>query len=322
MEEERHGSAALTAYGQYNTVADCDFHDSQGGGFSSGDEANDGNALIGNWIHDMREGDWQHAFRLQGGQRFFIAFNRFGPGTEANWDQLTIRGNSHDVVIYGNTIEDWVTSVQPQNRSQNDERQHHVILDSNLFIGAHNNGLALEIDSRDVTVRNNVFFNYDFIGVLENDTVVGPAQRISIYNNTAIGSAAGFGFLSVPSACSDVRVENNVFLRTGSGGGNFLSGGSLAGVSDHNLFYGPGWTVTGTELFDARTLSAWRSATGNDTNSLVQDPTFLSLDPASASFATPSATSPVVGKGASLGAALDFHGNLRGAATDIGAIQH
>jgi hypothetical protein len=320
--EETLGITSVTAYGQYNTVADCEFHDSQDAGYSDGDEANHGNALIGNWVHDMREGDWEHVFRLQGGQRFFIAENHFGPKTVANWDALTIRGNSHDVVIYGNTLEDWVTSVEPQNRDQNDERQHHVILDSNLFIGRQNNGQALVIDARDVTVRNNVFYNYDLIGSLENDTVVGPAQRISIYNNTAIGSAAGFGFFNVPSPCSDIRVENNVFLRTGNGGGNFLSGGSLAGVSDHNLLYGSGWTVTGTELFDARTLSAWRTATGQDANSLIQDPAFLSLDPNSTSFATPSAASPVVGKGVPLGAALDFHGNPRGAAIDIGAVQH
>lgn len=51
--QERLGITSVTACGQYNTVADCEFHDSQDAGFSGGDEARHGNALIGNWVHDM-----------------------------------------------------------------------------------------------------------------------------------------------------------------------------------------------------------------------------------------------------------------------------
>lgn len=102
----------LSPYGTYNTVAECNIHDVSSTGYSSGGE---GDALIGNWVHNKCVQDAEHTYRLQGGTRYFIAFNNL-EGNVDNYDSLTIRGNTDKVVICKNTL-DRVTGIWPQVRN-------------------------------------------------------------------------------------------------------------------------------------------------------------------------------------------------------------
>lgn len=336
VEQHNVSNQWMDPYGQYNTVAECNIHEVSGTGYSSG---GDGGAIIGNWVHDKGPEDPEHVYRLQGGSRYFIAFNNF-EGNVVNYDSLTIRGNTEKVVIYKNTL-DRVTGIWPQVRDLYDETQRYCILDSNLFIGRvnppnYNNPesvrqLAIGLHAKDIVIRNNVIYNYNYGINVENDTVVGPSRRIKIYNNTYINDTPGGGcmFVNVDPGCFDIEVKNNLILdnagsdplytrivRVRSGGATFN------GTSNNNLFFGNSWNQD-TILFNSYNLAQWQAATGHDLNSRMQNPNLASLEIESANFVLPlSNDSPPVNAGLLTGAALDYNGNLRDMSRDIGAVEY
>ncbi len=329
LEQDQLSGAWMAPYGTYNTVAECNIHDVSGTGYSSGGQ---GGALIGNWVHDKCTQDPEHTFRLQGGTRYFIAFNNL-EGNIVNYDSLTIRGNSDKVVVYKNTL-DRVTGIWPQVRNSFEEYQHHCILDANLFMGRNysdpnSRSTAIGLHSKDIVIRNNIIFNYRLGVSIENDTVVGPSQRIKVYNNTFINMTAdsSFYFASIDPACSDIVVKNNAILdnagstamytrilRDRSGGNTFL------GTSNHNIFYGADWNA-GMVLFNTYDLDAWQAASGQDLDSRLLNPALAGLDPDSANFALPLEGSPLINAGDFTGAALDYHGNVRDLSPDVGAVE-
>ncbi len=328
LEQDHLSGQWIAPYGQYNTVAECHIHDVSGTGYSSG---GDGGAVIGNWVHDKCEDDPEHVFRLQGGSRYFIAFNTF-EGNVVNYDALTIRGNTEKVVVYRNQL-DRVTGIWPQVRNYYEEYQHHCILDGNLFIGkAHlPNGrqVAVGLHAKDIVIRNNIIYDYGFGISISDDSVVGPSQRIKIYNNTFINMTrdSSFYFVSADPACTDIEVRNNLILdnagstplytriiRDRSGGDTFN------GTSDYNLYYGSAW-APGMTLFCTLDLTGWQTAFGHDMNSAMLDPQLQSLVIGNAGFAAPLKTSPAIDSGDTVGAVLDYHGNLRDRNPDVGAIE-
>lgn len=335
VEQEYLSNQWMNPYGQYNTVAECNIHDVSGTGYSSG---GDGGALIGNWVHDKAPEAPEHVYRLQGGSRYFIAFNNFEANV-VNYDSLTIRGDTEKVVIYKNTL-DRVTGIWPQVRDSYEEYQHHCILDSNLFIGRntppnYNNPssvrqLAIGLHSKDIVIRNNIIYNYQFGIIVSDDTVVGPSQRIKIYNNTYINDTpdSTFMFVSVDPDCFDIEVNNNLILdnagsapldtriiRVRSGGSTFN------GTSNHNIFFGLTWTED-MILFNDYHLNDWQVATGHDLDSSMQDPDLASLDMLSANFAMPLDGSPLINAGDVTTAVYDYYGRLRDLAQDIGAVEN
>jgi hypothetical protein len=312
-----------------NIVAECNLHDFSGYGWYSADS--DAAAVIGNRVHDMSDDVGQHVFRMQNGSRLFLAWNEFGPNAFVNYDILTIRGNSDKVVIYGNVIHDWVTGIWPQNRNSAEEYQHHCVVEGNLFLGQSQRQGALALHAKDIVVRNNVFYNYQTGISIENDTVVGPSQRVRVYNNTFISGTPNdyFTVVGVDSACFDVDLENNVMLDaagTASQRTSFLglNGANFQGTSDYNMFWGSSWKGQPSSLFPGGALSAWQTASGLDAHSLVQDPAIAVTDPSArtdGSFAKPTPASPAVGSGTYLpGVALDFYGNTRATSPDRGAV--
>ena len=313
-----------------NTVAECDLHDFSGYGWYSADS--DGGALIGNRVHDMSTDVGQHVFRLQGGTRFFVGFNEFGPNAYVNYDIVAIRGNSEKVVLYNNVIHDWVTGIWPQNRNSANENQHHCVVDSNLFIGQSQRQEAIALHSKDIVIRNNVIYNFQTGISVENDTVVGPSQRIKVYNNTIISGTPNDYFTAarVDTQCFSVDIQNNVMLDAAGSAAQYTSflsvnGATFQGTSDYNAMWGSTWKAQ-PNLFPSGSLSAWQTATGLDTHSFVQDPVIAVTTPsarADGSFARPAQTSPVVGSGANLpGVALDFYGNVRRGSPDRGAVKY
>ena len=313
-----------------NTVAECDLHDFSGYGWYSADS--DGGALIGNRVHDMSTDVGQHVFRLQGGTRFFVGFNEFGPNAYVNYDIVAIRGNSEKVVLYNNVIHDWVTGIWPQNRDSADEYQHHCVVDSNLFIGQSQRQEAIALHSKDIVIRNNVIYNFQTGISVENDTVVGPSQRIKVYNNTFISGTPNdyFTAASVDTQCFSVDIQNNVMLDSAGSAAQYtsfmsLNGATFQGTSDYNAMWGSTWKAQ-PKLFPSGSLSAWQTATGLDTHSIVQDPVIAVTTPSArtdGSLARPAQTSPVVGSGSNLpGVALDFYGNARSGSADRGAVEY
>ncbi len=329
LEQDQLCGAWMAPYGTYNTVAECNIHDVSGTGYSSGGE---GGALIGNWVHDKCVQDPEHTFRLQGGTRYFIAFNNL-EGNVVNYDSLTIRGDSDKVVIYKNTL-DRVTGIWPQVRNSYEEYQHHCILDANLFVGRTygddgNRATAIGLHSKDIVVRNNIIYNYKFGVNIEDDTVVGPSRRVKVYNNTFINMTADseFYFVSIAPACSDIVVQNNAMLDNAGSTAMYTrilrdrsGGNTFQGTSNHNIFYGADWDA-GMVLFHTYDLAGWQAASGNDLDSRLLDPALAGLDPDSANFALPLEGSPLIDAGDFTEAALDYHGNVRDLSRDVGAVE-
>ncbi|MBT8342020.1 MAG: PKD domain-containing protein [Desulfatitalea sp.] len=336
-EEYYLGGLPMSPSGNYNTIAECEFHHVNGTGYTSrsaeDSHDNDGNAIIGNWVHDKTGDDEEHIFRLQGGSRYFIAYNTFGPNLLVHYDALTIRGNSEKVVIYKNKIEGWVQAFTPQNKNSAEEYQHHCIMDANLIMGqalyGNDRQAAIGVRAKDIVIRNNIIYNYQFGVGISDDTVVGSSRRIKIYNNTFINPAANdvFYIVFVDEACGNIDIKNNLMLDIA--GGNPLytifldirGGDILNGESDNNLFYGSHWDAS-LNLFDGATLSDWQAATGNDQNSLMADPRLLSTDSNAADFCKPQAGSPAINAGAFTPNKLDYHGRLRDHSRDIGACEY
>ena len=341
-EEYMLGSLPMSPIGQYNTIAECEFYDLNSTGYTSTQSGgtNDGTAIIGNWVHDKTGDDEEHIFRLQGGSRYFIAYNKFGPNILVNYDAVTIRGDSEKVVIYKNRMEGWLQSIWPQNRNSADEYQHHCIMDANLIIGQglypNDRVQAIGIHAKDIVIRNNIILNYNYGIGIGDDTVVGPSQRIKVYNNTFINLAEDetFNPIWIDEACFSIDIKNNVMLDIGGGNPMYTafldirSGSTFIGDSDSNIGFGIGWGAN-PNLFDGSTLGDWQSSTGNDQTSSIADPQLLvgtaydgGTDYGDASLYRPQAGSPVIDAGEFTSNALDYNGDLRDESHDIGAFEY
>ncbi|HOO73159.1 MAG TPA: PKD domain-containing protein [Spirochaetota bacterium] len=336
-EEYHNGGMSMSPGGQYCTVAECEFHNTTQTGYtSSGEGTNDGGAIIGNWVYDKNVNtteDTEHVFRLQGGSRYFIAHNTFGPNVLVHYDGLTIRGNSDRIVIYRNSITGWVTGIWPQNRNSAEEYQHHCIIDSNLFVGQglyeNDRQGAIAMHARDIVVRNNIIYNYQYGVGIGDDSVVGASRRIKVYNNTFINPSADdtFNAVHTDEACYQIDVKNNLMLDLAGGNPPYTSfldvwsGSTFQGASDNNLFYGSTWEAD-PDLFGSSTLAEWQDATGNDLESSIADPQLAGTDYTDADFCRPQAGSPLIDAGEFTPGALDYNGDPRDSSRDIGACEY
>jgi hypothetical protein len=206
-------------------------------------------------------------------------------------------------------------------------------MDSNLIIGQglyeNDRQIAIALRARDIVIRNNVVYDYQYGVGIGDDTVVGPSQRIKIYNNTFINPAADDAFMIVnlDQACRNIEITNNLMLDLAGGNPLYtaflqIRGGSVFyGQSDNNVLYGSAWTAD-PRLFDGLTLADWQAFAGNDLNSLIADPLLMSADHTSGDFCKPQPLSPLIDAGAFTPAALDYCGNPRDTSRDIGACEH
>ncbi len=321
-------SCGASAAGRYNTEALIEYRDCGPSGFCAG---GNGCALIGNWTHDGNSNKPEHGLRIQGGTRYYVAHNIFDD-RYSNFDEVTIRGDTDKIVLYRNTISG-LLGIWPQNRNSANEHAHHITADSNLFLGnsgySYNRMSAISLHAREITIRNNLFSDYSYQITVEDDTVIGPSSDIRIYNNTAVGVShdSDFRFVLANSVCTRLDIRNNLLCdTTGLNAGHFFLStyggtGAFDGISDYNRFFSPGWTEAQKPLFPLGTLPVWREATGMDLHSAIADPLLLSLDPASANFGKLSPTSPLKDAGTRTPVAVDYFGNLRDAASDIGAFE-
>lgn len=128
------------------------------------------------------------------------------------------------------------------------------------------------------------------------------AENNVFYNNTNTAISALSG--------SNVTSKNNIFFISGSGK-SYSTNGTL--VSNNNVF-----NVQSSGFINGHsTLSAWRSASGQDMNSIVGNPQFV--NPAARNFAI-QPNSPCINAGVTCGYQQDFFGNQVpfGTSADIG----
>jgi hypothetical protein len=358
LELTEFGRVLVSLSGRGNGVFDSQFHRFCPMAFYGGSDPNQDIAVVGNrvWDIECNEGE-EHVFRLQGGNRYFVAFNHF-EATD-NKSNVQVRGNTDRVVVYQNVL-DRSSAFTPQNETS-EEYVHHGIFDSNFVIGRTNpswdteyvvRGGALGTYAQDVVIRNNVFYDYDQPINIGAHPLVGGSKRISVENNTFICPRAcravrawcpGDG-----DPCEDIRVNDNLMVQQGSTGSprffecyyNGLTSPLPVTQSDGNLLFGNDWASndvghTCTSAFGG-TLAKWQADTGLDGHSMVDDPALLltnidealtedpafdnvSLDALNAFVPGPS--SPARDHAVSGGPALDFYGRLRDSNPDIGAVE-
>ena len=126
-------------------------------------------------------------------------------------------------------------------------------------------------------------------------------------NNTLVNSTISSDLSGQPAADIDGgdsgwTIKNTIFEHTGNGTAFFLEAGGSYPTMDYNCFYGSATPISdkGTD----RSLSAWKTASSQDANSINADP-LLHTD------YTLKAGSPAINAGTTLAAAYatDFDGN-------------
>ena len=185
-----------------------------------------------------------------------------------------------------------------------------------------------------VTIRNNLVYNANSVGISIGgySSKVGGSDHITIVNNTLFENDTkntGSGELQVQYYATNNVFENNIVYATSQGLfiNNRTSSEPSPVAANYNLYFSSLSAAAARFVWNGTRnagFTAYQSASGEDSNSLYQDPLFLSLT-------TPDlpvqAASPAVSAGTNLGAVvegtLDFAGNARvqGSNIDIGAYE-
>jgi hypothetical protein len=174
------------------------------------------------------------------------------------------------------------------------------------------------VKAADVTVRHNVVWRNGF-GELGSDAGINvggyPENRnIRVYHNTLYGNNRGIRIAD--GGAVDTIIKNNIVAFSSVYALDYTS--SVRTVSDYNLVYPDGksaWRNTAHANF-----AAFRSASGQDAHSLVDDPKFQ--NPQGAAF-TLRAGSPAIDAGVQIGGIVsDILGrSIFGTAPDVGAYE-
>jgi hypothetical protein len=146
-----------------------------------------------------------------------------------------------------------------------------------------------------------------------------------VFNNTILG-ASGYGLFV--STNGGVILRNNIVSVTGNTAMILFERGVTTYNGDNNLFYNPSGTVN---LNGYKSLLTWQQATGQETNSKVGNPLFVSSTPTVASDFKLQSTSPAINAGQNLFSVdlvpspyTDYFGTSipQSGATDIGAYEY
>jgi hypothetical protein len=198
-----------------------------------------------------------------------------------------------------------------------------AIVEGNII---HDNGVAggsgINCDGvQSSIIRNNLLYNNHASGISLYQIDGGqPARNNQVLNNTIIEASDARWAINIQNASTGNVVRNNILYNLHSFRGSIdISSDSLPGfVSDANVVMDR-LSIDGTRV----TLAAWRSATGQDTRSIIAAPAALFVDFAGNDYRL-SSTSPARDAGATIANVTDdLEGAPRpqGSAFDIGAYE-
>jgi parallel beta-helix repeat protein len=186
-------------------------------------------------------------------------------------------------------------------------------------------GIAIEVDSEDNRVYNNLSYNNCHAGFLTN------SPNNQVYHNVFYANEEYqilLGDWSGSTPTDNVFMNNIVFItRTADRAvGYFYTDTGydpLQNVFDYNLYYytdGPDKSDMIANLPENLTFSEWQ-ALGQEQNGVLGDPRFVKPDGANFHL---NSGSPAIDSGAAVGVSDDFDGQKRprGAAPDIGAFEY
>ncbi|WP_372633988.1 right-handed parallel beta-helix repeat-containing protein [Cohnella sp.] len=200
-----------------------------------------------------------------------------------------------------------------------------------------NNDIGIEIASEHagkstsgITVRNNFVYNNNYTGIAMGgyDTARGSTENCVIVGNTLYKNdtkGLNGGQLLIQYDTKNNIVKNNIMVASSS---NFLFFNDYTlnsgNVIDYNLYDAPGGSAGAKWRWKGVTytgFSAYKTASGNDANSLFANPAFVN---AAAGDLHLTASSPAINAGIadlSIIGAYDIDGDARvlGSSVDIGA---
>jgi len=189
--------------------------------------------------------------------------------------------NQENLLITGNTIRlKSNTSTKSGIQVHNARNGMEVSCNNIASSGLYDNGILVNYDGSTsqtgyvvnnfIALKNNSGSRYGIYSSYSEYLIVG-FNSVNIYGGTA---SSTYTFRSQYG--SDIQVKNNIFCNK-NGGYAFYQIGSGIVQSDRNDLYTTG-TNLGFYTSNRTDLSAWKSATGKDANSLSLDPLFTAND--------------------------------------------
>lgn len=257
--------------------------------------------ILGNRVTDHTNAE--HCFRTSDGVDLVVAHNIF---TDP-WDPkhaLTLRGpdwNPADpqfterVVISNNYMRSggWTVTIHPTNGTK-DARIRDVLFERNFISGGTEGNVLLTINAQDITVRNNIFGEWQRKGkgvsVYKRGVEPDP-ERVRIYNNTFHVSFEDTQILELRDNPAEIYFGNNLVI----------SDLAYTMIDDQ---------TTGTALTYESNIGVDTSQVANPSLTVYED-----YRPAAGSSAIDSGVAPLIYE--------DFFGTARplGLGVDIGAVE-
>ncbi len=192
-------------------------------------------------------------------------------------------------------------------------------------------GVLIQLYNQNNIIEGNVLYNVDqeacirFQGDVRNNTFIHNI----CYGGPSFFMNAGARFWDESGPVETTDVFNNVFYDAGIEFFEDNSNINAINMSNYNLFFGgsfnPNWGI------EYNTLESWSSGTGFGINSMIEDPMFVSTDPASPDFLRLASGSPAIDNGTKIdGYHCDTSGGTTpegcrvwyGTAPDIGAFEY
>jgi hypothetical protein len=230
-------------------------------------------------------GAGSHDILISGGKIFGNGTNAaldgggigIGEGGAASYN-ITISG----VLLYGNSVAVSASGEITVSQTDSGQLPYGILIEyCEMLKDQASQGAALQVLAGTVVAAYNIISGNvnDGINVIAPN---GVTINFTAYNNTIYNNGAWALYLYSPgTGTGSVTFENNIVSMNDTGGSSNdfqnSSPPSITLVSNYNLFYnsaGFRWnygTGYGTTYY---TLAAWRSATGQDLNSVSSNPLF------------------------------------------------
>jgi len=172
-------------------------------------------------------------------------------------------------------------------------------------------------NSSDVIIRNNLIFASNFVGIAVggyNSTVCsgdcggGGSQNITIVNNSLYSNSenAGAGEFLIQYRATGIVFENNIVYAGSDGLFLYTDGTGNTATMNYNDYYttnsSPNWTYNNDSY---STFSSYEAGSGQEKNSLFENPDYITLPTCSASGYTPTG-----GSSSTKAASCSSNGNL------------
>jgi parallel beta-helix repeat protein len=188
-----------------------------------------------------------------------VSSYNLGSGYEINWGST----NNHFYNNYGTDNQDQFLEIW--------DASNNNIIEKN--IGANSGGRAIKISgSSDNIVKNNLLITFGLSGIEIGKTEEQEiSQRNLIYNNTIIGDGTWTGGIGTRDGSINNVFKNNIVYTTTERAVRVVTVGNTL---DNNCYYmasGNMIEYDGTSYTMAQ-FSTYQTTTGQDANSIAQDP--------------------------------------------------